>query len=196
MLSRRSARIAARLLEPSPVLRPVFVLLTVVAAACHSGGASNSASNDASNGASTSVPPTGTAAVRLERGPCFGRCAEYVVELFDDGAVRFTGRRNVTVLGAQQGRITSSAVRALQQRFTDAGFATADSAYVEGSKGCGRYLPDGPGTVLGLRVGTAIKSVHLDAGCTGAPRFLNALAAQVDSVAQTSAWIASSGEKR
>ncbi len=138
----------------------------------------------------------GNVAVRLERGPCFGRCTEYVVEIFDDGTVRFDGRKHVTVLGAQRASIAVSAVRALQQQFVSAGFASLDSAYVEGAKGCGRFLPDGPRTVLGARTSTSMKTVQHDAGCTSAPRVLGALAAQVDSVARTSVWITGTGENK
>ncbi len=132
-------------------------------------------------------------AVRLERGPCFGNCAEYVVEIFDDGTVRFDGRKNVNALGAQRGSIAVSAVRALQQQFVSAGFASLDTAYVEGAKGCGRFLSDGPRTVIGARSSTTMKIVQHDAGCTTAPRVLGALAAQVDSVARTSAWTTGTG---
>jgi hypothetical protein len=145
-----------------------------------------------SHAASGAATP-GTVAVRLERGPCFGRCAEYVVEIFDDGRVHYEGRKNVTSLGAQQASIAASAVRALQQQFVSAGFASLDSAYVEGAKGCGRYLPDGPRTVLGAHVGAGMKTIQHDAGCTGAPRVLQTLAAQVDSVARTRVWTTGTG---
>lgn len=137
--------------------------------------------------------PAGEVAVRLERGACFGRCAEYVVEILGDGTVRYDGRKNVKTLGAQRATIAESAVRSLQQQFIKAKFASLDSAYVEGAKGCGQYLPDGPRTVLGARGATALKTIQLDAGCTNAPRVLQTLAAQVDSVARTSAWVTGTG---
>ncbi len=143
--------------------------------------------------ATPSTPATGNVAVRLERGACFGRCAEYVVEIFEDGTVQYDGRKNVKTVGAQRASIAVSAVRSLQQRFASANFASLDSAYVEGAKGCGRYLPDGPRTVLGARGATAMKTVQHDAGCTSAPRVLQTLAAQVDSVARTSAWTTGTG---
>ena len=169
---------------------PIVALLafTIAIPSCSTRGASLDASKDTAS--------TRTLAVRLERGPCYGRCAEYTAQVFDDGLIEFDGRRNVKALGVQRRKISVSAVRALQQRFADAGFAKADTAYVEGAAGCGRYLPDGPRTVLDLRIGTMIKSVHHDAGCTGAPRYLQTLASQVDSVAQTSAWITGTGANR
>jgi Domain of unknown function (DUF6438) len=146
-----------------------------------------------SSASASATAEAGTVAVRLERGPCFGRCPEYVVEILDDGTVRFEGKKNVASTGAKRSTIAVTAVRALQQQFTTAGFAALDSAYVEGAKGCGRYLPDGPRTVLGARGSTSMKSVQHDAGCTSAPRVLQTLAAQVDSVARTSAWVTGTG---
>ncbi len=162
--------------------RATLALLLVATSmvACRSQPANNMATN-------------GTVAVRMERGPCFGRCAEYVVEILDDGVVRFDGRKNVVALGAQRTKIDVGAVRALQQQFVSSGFGSLDSTYVEGAKGCGRFLPDGPRTVLGARISTTMKSVQHDAGCTTAPRVLQTLAAKVDSVARTSAWITATG---
>ena len=133
--------------------------------------------------------------VRLERGACYGQCAEYVVELSADGAVRFEGRSNVRQLGEQRATVAPAAVQALLRQFADAGFATADSAYVEGSRGCGQYFTDGPRTRLAAMAGGTLKSVQLDAGCTSAPRFLNTLASAVDSVARTNTWINGNGDK-
>ncbi len=160
----------------------LLLLIALATAACGGRGAANSAA------------PAGTVAVRLERGPCYGRCPEYVVEILEDGTVQYDGRKNVTTVGAQRATIAASAVRSLQQQFADAGYTSADSAYVEGAKGCGRYLPDGPRTVLGARMGATLKAVQLDAGCTGAPKYLQTLAARVDSVARTSRWITGTGD--
>jgi hypothetical protein len=133
--------------------------------------------------------------VRLERGACFGQCAEYVVELSADGAVRFEGRNNVRQLGEQRGAVAPAAVKALLQQFEKAGFATADSAYVEGTPGCGQYFTDGPRTRLAAMAAGRLKSVQLDAGCTSAPRYLNTLASAVDSVARTNTWINRNGDQ-
>ncbi len=176
----------ARVRRTAGRVRAVTMLAIVGTAliACRSGSsASPSSASD-------------TVAMRLERGPCYGRCPEYLVEILENGTVRFVGRKHVNVLGAQQRTISASQVRALQNQFAETGFATMDSAYIEGAKGCGRFLSDGPRMVLGARVGTAMKSVQHDAGCTDAPRVLQTLAAQVDSVARTSAWIAGAGDTK
>lgn len=135
-------------------------------------------------------------AVRLERGACFGRCARYVVEVGPSGALRFEGLANVHVMGMARDTIPTAAVAALVERFVTAKFAAADSAYVEGSRGCGQYYADGPQTTLAVTFTTGLKSVRFDAGCTGAPPFLRRLAEQVDSVANTSRWVTGPGEKK
>jgi Domain of unknown function (DUF6438) len=155
-------------------------MMLCLTTACRSRAAANLASD--------------TIVVRLERGACFGQCAEYVVELASNGAVRFEGRNNVRQLGEQRATVEPAAVQALVKQFADAGFAAADSAYVEGSRGCGQYFTDGPRTRLAAMMGSTLKSVHLDAGCTSAPRYLNTLAAAVDSVARTGIWINRNGD--
>lgn len=167
-------------------MTPRFRLLTVLTALCATTACRSRAVADRA---------PDTVVVRLERGACFGQCAEYVVELSADGAVRFEGRNNVRQLGEQRATITPAAVQALLEQFATAGFANADSAYVEGSPGCGQYFADGPRARLAAMTGTTLKSVQLDAGCTSAPRFLNTLASAVDSVARTNTWINGNGDK-
>lgn len=147
----------------------------------------------AESGAADSGSAISQAAVRLERGPCRGFCPEYTVELFDDGTVRFDGRRNVQMSGAQQSRIPAAAVKALRESIASSVFATADTAYVYESAGCGRYATDIPVNVLTVRLASSHKSVRRDGGCQGAPAALAALEARVDSVANTRQWISKDG---
>lgn len=169
-----------------------LLLMLAVSVACRSRAVADNARAVGIESASASIASTTTAvprvAVRLERGPCFGRCPEYAVELMDDGAVRFDGRKNVGAMGEQRATIAATDVSALVKQFADAGFASADSAYVEGSPHCGQYFTDGPSAVLSVLVGVTLKTVRLDAGCMGTPQYLKTLSAQVDSIARTSAW--------
>lgn len=137
----------------------------------------------AADGADSSV------IARLERGACRGFCPEYRVEVLADGRVRFTGTRNVAASGAQESRVTREAAGALAESFRASGFASADSVYEMGSAGCGTYYADLPVAVLGAHTGAAFKTVRHDPGCQGAPKYLRALAARVDSVAGTAKWI-------
>lgn len=149
---------------------------------------------------SQNVATVGTAsakaepAVRLVRGACYGRCAQYAVEVFANGIVRFDGRANVRTMGSAIDSIPRAAVGALVQQFQQAKFGEADSAYVEGSSRCGQFFTDGPQATLSVAMGGRVMSVRYDAGCTGAPPFLRTLAQQVDSVAQTTQWVTGTGE--
>ncbi len=131
--------------------------------------------------------------IRLQRETCYGRCPAYVVELFVDGTVRFEPRQHVPVSGVQEAQVDAASVHSLQQQFEAAGFATADSAYVQESANCGQYFADGPQFTLSARTGAQRHEVHLDAGCTAAPRFLNTLAAAVDNVARIHTWVPTNG---
>ena len=167
-----------------------LVGVVVVATACRGG----SGVGKVSPAAPTNLPPS--VALSLERGPCYGRCPEYLVELFDNGAVRFDGRKNVGALGEQHAAIPAADVASLLERFATGGFPAADSAYVEGSPHCGRFFTDGPSAVLSAQLGGTLKVARHDAGCMDAPQFLKTLAAQIDSVARTGRWIAiGNGEK-
>jgi len=182
--------------------RSLIVAVTVLFAvmACRArtvaDGATASADTSASAApvAAAAVPP-GALAVRLERQPCYGRCPEYVVELFADGRVRYEGRRNVATLGEKTANIAAGDVTALLRLFASAGFATADSAYVDGSPHCGQYHTDGPHVIMAALVGSQLKSVHIDTGCTERPKYLSTLATQVDSVARIAAWIGNGDNK-
>jgi hypothetical protein len=138
---------------------------------------------DTGAGADTSL------VVALERGPCFGRCPEYRVELYESGRVSFNGARNVVVSGPAAGIATASAVRDLAQLISTSGFATFDTAYAPGSPGCGQYATDLPSIILWAKVGALVRKVHYDQGCQGAPVVLRTIAARVDTVAGTAAWI-------
>jgi len=60
--------------------------------------------------------------------------------------------------------VTADDVAALLKQFADAGFASADSAYVDGSAHCGQYHTDGPQVIMAALVGPQLKSVHIDTG--------------------------------
>lgn len=176
----------------------LLMAMTLGATACGSRAAPDGASSAGAGDtvAAASAMQSNALAVRLERRACYGRCPEYVVELFSDGRVRYEGLKNVTTMGEATAALPVADVRALLQRFADAGFATTDSAYVEGSPHCGQYHTDGPHAVIAALIGSTLKSVHVDTGCTERPPYLSTLAAQVDSVARTSAWVGNGDAKK
>lgn len=155
------------------------VMLPIVAGACRR----NAQPAAAAPGSDT------TLVVALERGPCYGFCPEYSVELFESGRVNFTGLKNVTVVGAAADTISEAAMDSLKLLVSESGFAGLDTAYVLDSPGCGQYVTDLPVIVLRARVGSSVKTVRHELGCRGAPRMIESLAARVDSVTGTATWI-------
>lgn len=132
----------------------------------------------------------------LERGPCRGSCPAYKVEVWADGRVRFDGVRSVATIGMRRGTTTPAAIKQLMKSVAVSEFATADTAYVMDSKGCGSYATDLPVSKLTFRVGTKLKTIEHDPGCRNAPRFLKTLEAQVDTAAKSALWIVGNGEKK
>ena len=132
----------------------------------------------------------------LERGPCHGTCPVYRVELYGDGRVRFDGRQFVGSMGAKNGTTTVGAVQDFMRSVAASEFATADTSYVMGSRGCGAYATDLPTSILSVKVGAKMKTVQQDFGCRDAPKFLRTLAAQLDTATRSSTWIAGYGEKK
>ena len=130
----------------------------------------------------------------LERGPCRGTCPVYRVDVYGDGRVQFDGQRHVATIGTKTGIASVTAVQELLQKFRNGEFAKADSAYVMDSPGCGSYATDLPVSKLSAKIGAGMKTVEHDPGCRNAPAFLKTLAAQVDSVARTTQWIAGNGD--
>jgi hypothetical protein len=130
-----------------------------------------------------------TLVVAVERAPCFGFCPVYSVELFESGRVKFTGERNVAVVGTATDTISAAAVDSLKRLISESGFAAFDTAYVLDSPGCGQYATDMPVITLKARVNDALKTVRHELGCRGGPAAIASIAARVDTVTGTAKWI-------
>jgi hypothetical protein len=68
--------------------------------------------------------------VKLERGPCFGRCPVYDVTLAADGAAVWNGERFVDRLGRFQGQVDLGDFGRLARFIQRAGFLGWDDEYV------------------------------------------------------------------
>lgn len=163
-------------------------------AACVSG--SKNAAADSSAAAANAAPSPSAAtsevaswSVRLERGPCYGTCAAYTVDLSADGTVKFKGVRFVSDTLEHSTKVSTESVRALQSQIEAAGFKTLPTMYVDSAKICQPYATDAPTATITVRNGAATHTVVHDHGCGGAPPILNTLEQAIDSVAQTSQWM-------
>ncbi|HEY0881896.1 MAG TPA: DUF6438 domain-containing protein [Archangium sp.] len=64
--------------------------------------------------------------VAMERGPCFGACPVYRVEVFTDGRVRFEGRRHVKMKETVETRLSGEQLAAISERIKNLGFKWGD----------------------------------------------------------------------
>lgn len=119
--------------------------------------------------------------VAMERGPCFGACPVYRVEVFTDGRVRFEGKRHVKMKEVVESRLSDVQIAALTERTKNLGFKWAD--YNKPS------VTDQPSVILTLGDRTLSHSL----GDEHAPYKLTKLEDELDALIGTSKWIDGAG---
>ncbi len=127
--------------------------------------------------------------VEMERGPCFGTCPVYGVEIDAAGVVTFDGRRFVEHAGTATAQIDADAAADLMRRIEADGFFDLAARYEYGTKQCEPYHTDAPHVTLTLSLDGRTHTVQHDYGCTGAPAALRRMHERVDSVAGVQRWI-------
>jgi len=65
--------------------------------------------------------------ISLERGPCFGSCPVYKLEIHGDGRVDWLGQQHVAAAGARAGRIAPADLDALDRELDAARFFDRDA---------------------------------------------------------------------
>lgn len=115
--------------------------------------------------------------VAMERGPCFGACPVYRVEVFTDGRVRFEGKRFVKVLEPVEAKLSAEQVKAISQRLAALDFKWAD--YTD------RNATDMPSVQLTHETRT-LTHYH---GDNSAPEGLTKLEDDLDALIGTAKWI-------
>ena len=154
------------------------ILVAAALAACHS-----------STPAPAPAPAADeSAAVTLERTPCFGRCPVYSVAIMKSGLVRYEGKRFVADSGADSARIAPAAVESLLAELDRGGYFGFDDRYVSGAPACGPYATDLPSAKTTVDDGNRSKEIQHDHGCSHAPATLSSLEKRIDEVAGTSKW--------
>lgn len=124
------------------------------------------------------------AAVVLERGPCYGSCPIYRVEVRGDGRVRFAGEMFVRTKHPRPYRISRARARALFAAFERAGFLALPEARCP----C-PVATDNPSATLTLTLHGRTRTLAHDYGCRCAPETLPQLARAVDDAARVRRWI-------
>jgi hypothetical protein len=128
------------------------------------------------------------ARISLERGPCFGTCPIYKVEIHGDGTVIYTGERFVKVTGEQRAQISPVAVAGLVDQFVMFGFFDLKDEYIA-------EVTDLPTYTLSVSLSGRQKTVTDYGGkMANMPPIVTVLENEVDRVAGTQQWIKSDGE--
>lgn len=116
----------------------------------------------------------------LSRGPCFGRCPEYTVEVFTDGLVRYEGVRNVAVVGAATAHLDAEHLATLTRRLE------RDFPIVASQRE-NRLVPDLPVLRLTFRGQELRHSV----GAFDTPALLSHLEDDFEALVGTARWVTS-----
>jgi hypothetical protein len=124
-----------------------------------------------------------TVVLRLERGPCFGRCPIYNVEIRGDGSVAYEGVNFVAATGEQTRQIAPEAVRALVARFEAADFFDLAPEYrgdiTDGVTNRTTFAHDGQSHTV----------VNYMGSLAGMPEVVYDLEEAIDEVAGTKEWV-------
>jgi hypothetical protein len=124
-----------------------------------------------------------TVHIKLERGPCLGRCPVYSVEIDGNGKVEYKGDQFVLVKGRRTRTIAPSDVAALLDKFRAADFWSLRPAYAAS-------VTDIPEYRITLTIGEQTKSVvDYLGGDVGMPRRVGELETDIDRLAGTERWV-------
>ncbi|MGE3249785.1 MAG: DUF6438 domain-containing protein [Hyphomonadaceae bacterium] len=130
------------------------------------------------------APPPAAAdfTITLERQRCFGACPDYVVEIDEQGVVRYTGRAFVEAVGPRGRQVSPAEARALYDRFIASDFFALNPEYAA-------QVTDMPTYILTLRDGSRTHRVRDYAGrMMGMPEIVTELENAVDRTANTREW--------
>ena len=162
-----------QILHPRLVRLIGLLLLAPLLAACDGGATGNG------NGDGPAVET-----ITLERQPCFGACPVYTVTIHGDGRVEYNGADFVEVTGAQTAAVAPSAVQALADRLTEAGYFDWDDSYMN------QDVTDLPYVISSVTLsdGTTKRIEHYH-GDGSAPDELTDLENLIDETANTAQWV-------
>src|SRR4030095_1315907 len=132
--------------------------------------------------------------ITLERGVCYGRCAQYVLTLNSDGSVVFDGKEETKVKGKATGSISKEDLKALLAQFDKVKFFQLEDRYEFGN--CPIKILDTPSAITTLRVNGKAKTVRHYLGCveddpqhTSVPPALMELEQMIDRLAGSKRWV-------
>ncbi len=112
--------------------------------------------------------------VKIERTACFGRCPAYMVEIYKNGLIRYTGRQFTEYTGVYESNIGSKEATKLLKKFADNRVDTCREVY-------DNNIPDAPGLYYGFKINGVEKNI---ANASFGPKFLGNLANEIDNHAK------------
>lgn len=112
--------------------------------------------------------------IKMERTACFGRCPSYMVEVYKNGLVRYTGRQFTDNLGVYEYNIGTQKAQNLFKQFTQKRADTCKEFY-------DNNIPDLPGLHYGFIINGKERKIS-NAGF--GPKYLETLSQEVDKVAK------------
>ncbi len=164
------------------------LLLAAAVASCAPRPPATEAAPDAST-AQAAAPAGDSAAVTLERTPCFGTCPVYRVSVARSGAVQFVGTHHVARPGTSTDDIGPERADSLMKALEAGGYFDFADEYVMNAPACGQYATDSPTVITSVTAGGRTKRIRHDYGCFAAPQALAAFEQLIDEVTGTARWI-------
>jgi hypothetical protein len=91
----------------------------------------------------------------IEKGPCFGACPEYKIEVFTNGEAHLKGIRNVEHIGEYKTQIPDSFLDEMKKSIAAMNIASLDTNYVN------KFLTDIPAIDLYFDLKSRRKHIHI-----------------------------------
>ncbi len=114
----------------------------------------------------------------MQRTACFGRCPEYTVELFKNGRIVYTGKKNVAVIGLSETTIEQATMSAFLKQVSKNKINTCKNVY----KALASDLPRLNFTFMLNGKTKSIKNAE------SGPAYLVTIGRMVDSIVQSAQW--------
>lgn len=114
----------------------------------------------------------------LSKGPCFGRCPIYQLNIYGNGLAEFKGERFTDKLGTFHKTLDKDVFNTLKSTFEASDFQTFDYMYDS-------RLPDLPLITVGYK---ALDTLQLSKGRENRPESLESLQALLENVAEGDGW--------
>ncbi len=116
--------------------------------------------------------------IKMQRTACFGRCPEYTAEIFKNGNIVYTGKRNVDRIGKYTGKVSANAMAKFLKQVSKYKVSTCKSVY----KALASDLPR-----LNFTFVSNGKTKSIKNGESG-PAYLNTIGKLTDSLLNTVTW--------